>query len=97
MGALTKEYLTWKHLPPNTSELPRPPHSQPAETMVEPSSINYDFTTDVINIYSLDTSVHISHSAESKSPNINLVHTGYLRTSPDSPSLAFSLQTLELY
>jgi hypothetical protein len=61
-----------------------------------PSPINYDFEIDVIDIYSLATTASISRSADSTSASEALVLNGYLGSTPTFPSLAVSLNTLEL-
>ncbi|KAJ4501352.1 hypothetical protein C8R41DRAFT_749665 [Lentinula lateritia] len=56
----------------------------------------YSFKIDAVNIYTLEKEVCI-HRSENTKAAVALVSAGYLGTSPEFPSLAISLQTLELY
>ncbi|EIW84255.1 hypothetical protein CONPUDRAFT_49671 [Coniophora puteana RWD-64-598 SS2] len=51
----------------------------------------------VINLYTLQTETRISRSEDVGTAHEALVLNGYVGTSPDSPSLAVSISTLELY
>lgn len=89
MDDLVETYLRWKH--------PRLDANASSTSTSALAESPYDFTVEVINIYSLETSALIRRSEESKSPAIALVDCGYLGTTPTSPTLAISLKTLELY
>ncbi|KAJ3856163.1 hypothetical protein EV368DRAFT_21249, partial [Lentinula lateritia] len=56
----------------------------------------YSFKINAVNIYTLEKEVCIHRSKNTKAA-VALVSAGYLGTSPEFPSLAISLQTLELY
>ncbi|GAW06857.1 hypothetical protein LENED_008809 [Lentinula edodes] len=56
----------------------------------------YSFKIDAVNVYTLEKEVCIHRSKNTKAA-VALVSAGYLGTSPEFPSLAISLQTLELY
>ncbi|KAJ4463848.1 hypothetical protein C8J55DRAFT_443245 [Lentinula edodes] len=56
----------------------------------------YSFTIDVVDIHTLAREATISRGEETKAA-VALVYAGYLGTSPELPSLAVSLKTLELY
>ncbi|KAG1869941.1 hypothetical protein F4604DRAFT_1926724 [Suillus subluteus] len=81
VNALTSGYLTWKYSSP-------PPPSEPSP---------YDFSIDVINIYTLATSAYIHSSPTIETPAEALILNGYLGATPHSPTIAISLSTLELY
>ncbi|KAL6308954.1 hypothetical protein BKA93DRAFT_864339 [Sparassis latifolia] len=55
------------------------------------------FTIEVIDIYSLVTSVHVPRTRESRSQAEAIAAQGYLPTTPISPTLAISYKTLELF
>ncbi|KAG6876879.1 hypothetical protein C0993_012378 [Termitomyces sp. T159_Od127] len=57
----------------------------------------YDYSISVVDIFTLDKCAIIHQAESTKSISIALVQQGYLRTTPESPSLAMSLCTLELY
>ncbi|KAJ3711310.1 hypothetical protein C8R42DRAFT_595980 [Lentinula raphanica] len=56
----------------------------------------YSFTINVVNLHTLATEQQISRDENTKAA-VALVHAGYLGTAPEQPSLAISLQTLELF
>ncbi|KAJ3726723.1 hypothetical protein C8R42DRAFT_694341 [Lentinula raphanica] len=56
----------------------------------------YSFTINVVNLHTLATEQQISGDENTKA-TVALVHVGYLGTAPEQPSLAISLQTLELF
>ncbi|KAJ3861132.1 hypothetical protein EV359DRAFT_66742 [Lentinula novae-zelandiae] len=56
----------------------------------------YSFKIDAVNIYTLEKEVCI-HRSENTKAAVALVSAGYLGMSPEFPSLAISLQILELY
>jgi hypothetical protein len=61
------------------------------------ASTEWDFNIEVLDLYTLDTEAHICRSADIDSSAEALVRSGYLPTTPVSPSLAVSLKTLELF
>ncbi|THV01845.1 hypothetical protein K435DRAFT_654524 [Dendrothele bispora CBS 962.96] len=81
MDAMTDAYLVWKH-----STTQSPPSSHP----------DYNFYISTIDLYTLETTAHILRDQNTE-PNVALVHAGYLGNSPLNPSLAISLQTLNLF
>jgi hypothetical protein len=82
---ITATYLGWKY--------PSADDSNPSSHHAS----EYSFDIDVIDIYTLHTSLHVCRPADSKSPAIDLVRHGYLPAVPNSPTLAVSLKTLELF
>ncbi|KAG6848322.1 hypothetical protein H0H93_001199 [Arthromyces matolae] len=82
---LTDAYLQWRYQQ-QSSQQPPPSESNP-----------YDITITVLDIYTLSTVEVIRRSEHSPSVAITLVQAGYLGTAPESPSLAISLKTLELF
>ncbi|KAJ3817842.1 hypothetical protein F5880DRAFT_1626200 [Lentinula raphanica] len=80
MEELTDSYIAWKY----KSYTPSPPHPE------------YEFSIDVVDIYTLNRSAIISRDAETSASKA-LLQAGYLGTSPEQPSLAVSLRTLELF
>lgn len=56
----------------------------------------YSFTIDIVDVHTLAREATISRGEETKAA-VALVYAGYLGTSPELPSLAVSLKTLELY
>ncbi|KAG6893368.1 hypothetical protein C0992_010286 [Termitomyces sp. T32_za158] len=85
MEHLADAYLAWKY-PTDKTAL--------AESDVVP---DYDFTIHVVDIYTRETHVTIHRTESSKSVATAMVHQGYLGTTPEQPSLALSIRTLELY
>jgi hypothetical protein len=61
-----------------------------------PPPTDFTFDIEVIDIYTLDTSVAIPCSSEDLPINA-LVTSGYLGNTPIRPTLAISLRTLELF
>jgi hypothetical protein len=59
--------------------------------------MSWDFTIEVIDIHTLSTQALILRSVHCTSISEALVLNGYLGTSPESPTTAVSLRTLELY
>ncbi|KAI0363067.1 hypothetical protein BV20DRAFT_1040098 [Pilatotrama ljubarskyi] len=56
----------------------------------------YDFDIDVLDIYTRTRRVHITRSPDQTAAEALVLH-GYLGTTPINPSLAISLNTLELF
>ncbi|OBZ76563.1 hypothetical protein A0H81_03706 [Grifola frondosa] len=54
------------------------------------------FMINMINFYMADTTVTITQTADITSTAEVLIHNGYLRSTPISPTLAISLSMLEL-
>lgn len=78
-------YLQWKYHQAPVDETP----------LAGPSSM-WDFTIDVVNIFSLRLSTAIMRSEHDKTAP-SLVKNGYIGNTPESPSLAISIKTLELF
>ncbi|KAI0676054.1 hypothetical protein C8Q78DRAFT_1074995 [Trametes maxima] len=57
---------------------------------------SYNFSIDVVDIYTLQTTVTISRTG-SQTAVVALAEQGYMATTPISPSLAISFRTLELF
>jgi hypothetical protein len=69
----------------------RRPDGQPT------ASSPWDFTIEVIDIYTLSTQALIKRNVDCDSVSKALVLNGYLGTTPQNPSTAVSFKTLELY
>ncbi|KAG6884740.1 hypothetical protein C0992_005852 [Termitomyces sp. T32_za158] len=84
MEDLTDTYLAWKY---------------PDAKTTNDSHFNaeYDYPISVVDIFTLDKRAIIHQAESTKSVSIALVQQGYLGTTPETPSLAMSLRTLELY
>ncbi|KDQ10069.1 hypothetical protein BOTBODRAFT_116280 [Botryobasidium botryosum FD-172 SS1] len=78
------------HLPPDAHE---PPPGD-SDTM---SGISWDFTIEVLNVFSCQRSANIPHSKDAPSVASSLVSSGYLGATPNQPTIAVCLKTLELY
>jgi hypothetical protein len=65
--------------------------------MSDASETSYDFEIEVLDIYTLQRKAIIPRNSKSASPAIDLVCAGFLSATPESPSLAVSLKTLELF
>ncbi len=70
-------------------------HESPADSAEHDE--RYHFNVDVVDIYTLETSVKIKPHVTVKSGAAALVMQGYIGVSPVNPSLAISIKTLELY
>ncbi|KAG1874961.1 hypothetical protein F4604DRAFT_1680819 [Suillus subluteus] len=81
VSTLTSGYLKWKYSPP------------PEDSEACP----YDFSINVINIYTLVTTANIRSAATVETAAEALVLSGYLGATPHSPTIAISLSTLKLY
>ncbi|KAL6307294.1 hypothetical protein BKA93DRAFT_815978 [Sparassis latifolia] len=93
ISSLTDLYLSWCHLPPQPCDSPL--HHDPEACSQDDEG--YSFTIEVIDIYSLVTSVHVPRTRESRSQAEAIAAQGYLPTTPISPTLAISYKTLELF
>lgn len=82
---MVEAYLHWKY---HTA----PVNEDPDTTQ----SSNWDFTIDVVDIFSLQSSSVITRSEHDKTAP-SLVKNGFLGNSPESPSMAISIKTLELF
>lgn len=90
MDGLTNLYLKWRYAPP-PPEPPAPPNASKEDTD------DYSFTIEAVDLYTLKTSTFIHRTSSSLSPALNLMDAGYIGNSPEKPSLAISLTTLELF
>ncbi|KAJ3717729.1 hypothetical protein C8R42DRAFT_610832 [Lentinula raphanica] len=78
---LTDAYISWKY------------------KLTSPDNDNNEdsgFEINVVNIYTLQDTEHIKRGEDTNAA-VALVCAGYLGTAPEQPSLAISLQTLELF
>ncbi|KAG6835432.1 hypothetical protein H0H93_001533 [Arthromyces matolae] len=95
MEGMVDAYLAWKY-PVNVAETP--PNDDPnGPANNEPEGLAYDFTIATVDLYTLANSMDIKRSAASPSVASALVANGYMGTSPENPTLALSLRTLDLY
>ena len=96
LPSLVKLYMGWKYtsttISPVSPMTANPPH--PTPDIPAPSVLS--FSLQALDIYTLEDSVTISYSDEDLLIQA-LVKSGYLGNSPATPSLAISLQTLELF
>lgn len=72
-----------------------PEGSPPAPSA--PSDTQYDFTMPVIDIFTLKTRARIRPLPGTPSGAAALVMNGFVGVTPVNPSLAYSIETLELY
>jgi hypothetical protein len=80
--------MVWMYSPST-----RPPSQMHMDST---SPDDFSFPLDVLDIYTLETSVFIPCSGQ-ELPIQALVKNGYLGNTPKTPSLAISLRTLELF
>lgn len=89
MDSLADFYLHWHANSPalgsTTPEMP--PDALPV----------YEFSIQVIDIYTLTRSAMIPRASDSQSPAHDLMKAGYIGSSPQNPGFAVSLTTLELF
>ncbi|KAF8870817.1 hypothetical protein BD779DRAFT_509247 [Infundibulicybe gibba] len=95
MEPLANAYLVWKCPSPSLVPMIVPTISPPDVDSLDAAE-NYDFTIDVLDIYSLAKEVTIHRSMHLTAAEA-LVAAGYLGCSPTQPSLAISLGTLERF
>ncbi|KAJ3757668.1 hypothetical protein EV360DRAFT_45540 [Lentinula raphanica] len=81
INQLTDAYICWKYKQEGPEDI---------------SSSNYSFTIKVVNLYTLRNEEYINRGEDTNAA-VALVRAGYLGTAPEQPSLAISLQTLELF
>ncbi|KAG2360342.1 hypothetical protein BDR07DRAFT_1452022 [Suillus spraguei] len=93
MGAVDDDFQ-WKQSL-MTSETMR--HSCSLCEILSAVTCPFDFSINVINIYTLVTTTNIRSAATIETAAEALVLSGYLGTTPHSPTIAISLSTLELY
>ncbi|KAH9847481.1 hypothetical protein C2E23DRAFT_741522 [Lenzites betulinus] len=87
---LVQAYLQWKY------GAPSPQSTEPCEETGTSGAECYDFDIDIVDIYTKKKTVHIKRGADQTTAEALVLH-GYLGTVPISPSLAISLDTLELF
>lgn len=83
---LVPTYLRWKYA---ASPSERPNESAPLD-----QSETYDFSIECLDMWSMQTSINVSRNSEERVAEA-LVACGYLGATPDQPSIAISLDTLE--
>lgn len=87
---LARAYLKWKY-----AASPPPIPSQANSAKTSPDEC-YDFDITVIDLYSKKRTAHIKRGTHHPMAESLVLH-GYLGTSPINPSLAISLDSLELF
>ncbi|KAK7444566.1 hypothetical protein VKT23_015244 [Stygiomarasmius scandens] len=87
---LTDAYITWKYQ--NTSPSVSTSHS----TCDFYQTTGHDFGIDVLDIHTMARSALITRD-ENTEASVALVLAGFLGNSPEQPSLAFALPTLDLF
>ncbi|KAG1781486.1 hypothetical protein EV702DRAFT_1041995 [Suillus placidus] len=90
---LTLAYVTWKY----PSESPPKDAVVPPSPSLSASPSSYDFEIECIDLYTLSNTTRIQRNANVKTVSEALVLNGYIGATPQSPSIAISLRTLELY
>ncbi|KAF7977125.1 hypothetical protein HWV62_4742 [Athelia sp. TMB] len=88
MPRLVRAYLAWKHGASQTNTVP-----EDMDTEAEGGSV---FHVTAIGITSRQR-MRAIHQKENEPANLSLLRQGLLGCSPETPSVAFSLETLELY
>lgn len=90
---LTDAYLQWKYPIP-------PPHDQaptaPADGGDTPMPIEWTIEQ-VFDLFTLTPHVTIIRDPASTSPAIDIMRNGYVAKTPEKPSAAVSIKTLELF
>ncbi|KAE9404798.1 hypothetical protein BT96DRAFT_973001 [Gymnopus androsaceus JB14] len=82
LDELVVHYINWKYYP---SSVPQ-----------SSATAGWEFSIPIVDVYSLARETTIHRNSETKATSA-LVSAGYLAASPESPSLAVSLRTLELF
>lgn len=84
LAEMVDAYLVWKYAPQSSTSLP-------------PTDADFSFTIQTLDIYNLTYDAHIHRQSDSKSVAQALMYHGYVGNTPESPSLALSVRTLELF
>jgi hypothetical protein len=84
MPNLIESYLIWKYV--SSTETPAPA-----------TPTTFDFDINILDLYTLKTTAHITQDADSPSVADALMKHGLVGSTPISPTLAVSVRTLELY
>ncbi|KAG6895202.1 hypothetical protein C0992_002602 [Termitomyces sp. T32_za158] len=84
MEDLADAYLAWKY----------PTDASTPESDFVPE---YDYTMTSVDLYTLEMHITVHCTEASTSLAADIVRHGYLGATPESPSIALSLRTLELY
>jgi hypothetical protein len=90
MDGLADAYIHWKYPDSRATQEPSPHPPSPDIT-------DYSFAINVVDLYMLTTTAIIPRLSSSRSVPEALIESGYMAVSPDSPSIAVSLKTLELF
>jgi hypothetical protein len=93
MEDVTNAYLTWKYPASPPGEQPSNSHSNSNPSII---SNNYDFDIAVIDIFTLQSTRRIPRTAMERTAPA-LVRCGYIGNTPEQPSLAISIKTVELF
>ena len=80
----------------HSPSFPHGGRSPPPHTLRGPPPSNFSFSIELLDIYTLDTSVVVPCSSEELLIQA-LAKNGYLGNTPMTPSLAISFRTLELF
>ena len=103
MPRIMAAYLQWKYRTTPSRE-PTPPAQENAtpteeevpDAQAQTGSPDYDLDLDCLDFYTLKSTLHVPRTS-SHSPAEALVLHGFLGATPDNPSIAVSLETLELF
>ncbi|KAK7451704.1 hypothetical protein VKT23_012383 [Stygiomarasmius scandens] len=88
--SLADAFVEWKYV----SDTPNVPLSQKRNDFTQTQG--HDFGIDILDVYSLGCSAFIKRDSNTEA-QVALVQSGYLGNTPDQPSIAISLRTLELF
>jgi hypothetical protein len=101
---LTQEYVGWKSRPSAQLHGGNGSESQADHNKSEPQRdedqaeplVDYQYRVSIYDLKSLARTITILRNADSLSPALNLMRHGYLAKSPARPTVAVSINTLEL-
>lgn len=79
------------------SDKPKSTPGTPRDTLEEPDHSSYDFMIEVLDLYTLKVYAKIPRSGDSKSVAEALMMQGYIGNTPENPTLALSVKTLQLF
>lgn len=85
LAEMVDAYLVWRYSPQSSTS------SSPDVDM------DFSFTIRTLDIYNLTYDTHIPRQSDSKSVAQALMSQGYIGNTPESPSFALSIRTLELF
>lgn len=103
LDEMLEAYLKWKYTtspesPPAspTATSASDPHTESRPGSTEPIA-GYNFTIEVLDIYTMTSFVDIPRGEDSKSVAEALMFQGYIGNTPETPTVALSVRTLQLF